>query len=486
MRNENTGNIKTVDAVVIGGGVLGCFAARNLLRWNLSVLLIEEKEDVCTGITRANSAIVYSGYDNKAGSRKAQMTVRGNAGFEELCRELDVPFKRCGSLAVASGPCGEQVLRRKYENGMKNEVPGLRLLSGTEARAMEPHLSENVTIALYAPTTGTVNPWKLGIAAYESARQNGCRVWLNTKVTGIEKAGQGYLVECEPNTENHLTLKNQRVSCQAVLNCAGLCSDQVQEFLFPPSVRLFPDGGGYLVFNHDAPGPEHIIFQEAENGKGITAVPTVERNLLAASPKRELPQEWFATDDGVFEIMKQMGAETLPRVDFTQVIRSFGAVRPNPHRVVQNEQKQYVPDGKSIGSFSIENPAPGFYSLIGIKTPGLTCADELGMYLAKQTAEYLNVSENPAFDPVRKGIPSVHSMDYEQRADWVAGHPEYGEIICLCEDISRGEILEAIRRGAVTVDGVKRRVGAGLGQCQGSRCSQKIAAVIKEFAEQYR
>ena len=522
--------MKCVDTVVIGGGILGCFAARNLLRWNISVLLIEKNDDVCMGITRANSAIVYSGCDNKPGSLKAELAIRANRQFDELCKELDVPFSRCGSLAVAVGPCGEQVLQQKYEQGKQNGVPGIRLLTGEEAGKLEPHLKNDVTMALYVPGTGTVNPWQLGIAAYENARQNGCEVWLNTEVTGIRKTEQGYVIGCrdtdrraEPMQDSCELEKREsfekEVFCRTVINCAGLSSDQVQEMLFPPSVRLFPDGAGYLVLDRECPGPKHIVFQEAEDGKGITAIPTAEGNLLLASPKRNQEGEPFSADNRVLEEIKQMTEALLPEVDCRQVIRSFGAVRPNPHRVikvpvekkeVQNGEIQnrksrsgiarnendaeemtenkvengsgvtYIPDGKNIGSFSIEHPEDGFFSMIGIKTPGITCANELGLYLAEQITEYLGAEKNLQFDSVRKGIPSVHQMSYELRAALAKEHPEYGEVICRCEDITKGEILEAIRRGAKTAEGVKRRVGTGMGRCQGSRCSQKIERLIKE------
>lgn len=514
--------MKYVDAVVIGGGVLGCFAARNLLRWNMSVLLIEKEEDICRGITKANSAIVYSGCDNKPGSLKAELTVRANGRFDTLCRNLDVSFHRCGSLAAAVGPCGEQVLQEKYEQGKRNGVPGMQLLSGEEARKMEPYLSADVTMALYVPGTGTVNPWQLGIAAYENALQNGCEAWLSTEVTGIQKSEQGYLVKCKGrninkySSESKMTNDSDKtersiqeevsekiVVCRAVINCAGLSADKVQEMLFPPSIRLFPDGAGFLVLDRNCPGPVHIVFQEMEDGKGITAIPAVEGNLLLASPKRNQEGEPFSTDHEVLGKIKQMTAELLPEMDCSRVIRSFGAVRPNPHRVKailadgkerneavekaaedevlkKKENIRYLPDGKNIGSFSIEHPEDGFYSLIGIKTPGLTCADELGKYLAERTAAYLGTGENPQFDPVRKRIPSIHRMTPEERESFVNQHPEYGEVICRCEDITKGEILEAVQRGAKTAEGVKRRVGTGMGRCQGSRCSQKIERLIKE------
>ena len=169
------------DVAVIGGGLLGCFAARNLCRWDTSVLLLEAREDVCTGISRANSAIIYPGYDHKPGTLKAAMTVRGNESFGRLCEELDVPFSRCGSLMLSYGPQADTVLRFKYERGLRSGVPGLSLLSGREAETMEPCLANGVSSALYAPTAGTVNPWELCIAACENARENGTQVSLTLR-----------------------------------------------------------------------------------------------------------------------------------------------------------------------------------------------------------------------------------------------------------------------------------------------------------------
>lgn len=442
------------DVAVIGGGVLGCFAARNLMRWDLSALLIEAAEDVCTGITRANSAIVYAGYDNQPGSRKARMTVTGNRDFDRLCRELEVPFCRRGSLMVSTGPRGEQVLRKKLAQGLQNGVPGLALLSGDEAREREPMLSSAITAALYAPTTGTVNPWALGIAAFENARDNGCQYLPGTAVADIHREDSGYVIDAG----------GESIHCKAILNCAGLQAPRIQELLFPPSVRLDCDGADFLVLDALAPTPRHILFQETEEaGKGITAVPTVEGNLLLGPSRRPLNGPLWATTREGLAFLREAARQLLPSVALDMVIRSFASVRPNPRHVVLRNG-EYVPDGTGIGSFVIENPAPGFYSLIGIKTPGLTCADQLGQHLAGQVARFLNAPPNPDFDPHRKAIPK----------------PDDPEIVCQCEGVTRSEILEAIRRGAATVDGVKRRVGSGMGRCQGSRCSFAIEKLLEE------
>jgi len=485
-------NTRTFDVVVIGGGVLGCHAARNLCRWNLSVALLEEKKDVCTGITRANSAIVYPGYDNQPGSVKAQMSVRACASFDRLCEELEVSFVRRGSLMVSFGPNADRVLEKKLRHGLENGVPGLRLISGDEACAIEPMLSSDVTKALYCPSTGTVNPWQFGIAAFENAVHNGCVPMLNTKVLGISKTGYHYIIETDTGS----------VECRAVLNCAGLAADKVQEMLFAPSVRLFFDASDYFVMDRTMRTPEHIIFHESEDkGKGITAVPTIEGNLLLESPARPLssPGESvqtiaaaFSTDTGSLTTLRRTVSQMLPDVDFHQIIRTFGAIRPNPHKVIYQDG-QWVPDGKGISSFVIEHPAPGFYSLIGIKTPGLTCADQLGAYLADACACELDAAPNKNFDPHRKAIVQVHTMDFDTRSVLAAENPEYADIVCQCGDISRAEIREAILRGARTpegvfqrlgasdLDGVKRRIGAGMGHCQGSRCSYEIQRMINEL-----
>ena len=436
--------MKQFDAIVIGGGILGCMTARNLRRWNISTLLIEKEDDVCKGITRANSAICYAGYDNKPGSLKAELTVRGNTGMASLCEELEVPFSRCGSLLVTYDPDSVSKMQRKLDNGIRNGVPGIRMLEGSEAEAMEPMLRKGVAAALYAPSTGTVNPWQLGIAAYENALQNGAQAKLNTEVHAIGKTGTGFEVETDSDT----------YACKMVFNCAGLFADKVQELAFEPSVRLKPDSAEYLVFDELAAKPERIIFLQANScGKGITAIPCTEGNLLISGIRKELGTPFAATAEGL-EALRNSVTELLPDADVSMVIRSFGAVRPNPYRE----------NGESLHDFCIENPAPGFYSLIGIKTPGLTAANELGLHLARIAADYLGAEENKHFDPKRKAISEKDN-----------------EILCQCGGISRAQIVEAIRRGAATVDGVKRRVGTGMGRCQGSRCTLKIEKLLEEY-----
>lgn len=434
-----------VDVVVIGGGVLGAFAARNLRRWRLETLLTCAEMDVCMGITRANSAIVYSGCDNKPGSFKAEMTVAANRNFAKLCDELAVPFKRCGSLLVADGSESEAVLHKKLKQGRENGVPDLCILSGEEARALEPMLAESVTAALLAPSSGTVNPWQLGIAAYENAVQNGCRAKMGCEVRQIRREKDGYVLETDAETFH----------CRAVVNAAGLAAAALQESCFPPSIRLALDAADYLVLDKNTPAPRHILFQECSNGKGVTVVPTVEGTLLLESPVRPLTGERWATSREGLTTLHHLAKVMLPELAVERQIRSFAAVRPNPY--VVNSEKTRLHD------FVIAAPAENFISLIGVKTPGLTCADALGNEVARRIATALGAELNENFSPSRKVLV--------QKDD---------EIVCQCEQISKGEILAAIARGAHTLDGVKHRTGSGLGRCQGSRCRAHIEALLEE------
>jgi len=460
--------MKSFDVAVIGGGLLGCFTARSLCLYELKTVLIERQDDICRGISRANSAIVYPGYDNKPGSLKAQMTVRANAYFDRLCDELDVEFIRRGSLLLSYDEVCDRVLEKKLMQGLENGVPELYIVSGEKAMELEPKLSAMPRTALYCPGTGTVNPWQLGIAAYENALQNGLDAMLGVSVLGIEKSNDSYIIKTE----------GEEISCRAVINCAGLFADKVREMLFEPELRIFPDASDFLVFDKHAPRPDMILFEERPKGKALTLVPTVEGNLLLESSLRELKSADFAFKaERRAELVAQARAIT-DTVSEDNIIRSFGAVRPNL-RYVKKVGDEYVPCDKDISSFALDRPEPGFLSLMGIKTPGLSCANELGMYAAQTMADYLSAGENNAFEPRRRGISRINKLSKQEREALISAEPDYADIICLCEGISRAEIKQAIARGARDVEGVKRRLGTSMGACQGSRCNYAISKMLE-------
>ena len=459
------------DVVVVGAGLLGCFTARALAAFDLRALVLEQREDVCTGISRANTGIVYTGCDTHPGTLKTRLCVQANREFDTLCRELDVPFSRPGSLMVSFGPRAERVLEEKYAQGRTNGVPGLELLNREQVLEREPSLSPAVTRGLYAPGTGTVNPWELGIAAYENAAANGVEFHFSETLLHISRAGDGFLLETD----------QERYTCRAVVNCAGLAADAVRELVFSPLVRIFPNGGDYLVLDTTADGfLRHVIFHEPEiKGKGLTLVPTVDGNLLAGPTERPLFGTGFAVSGEGLELLGKLCAQVVPGLPLDQVIRNFGALRPNPYYVHQ-EQGAWVPEQRSISNFTVLEE-DGLFSLIGIKTPGLTCAAGLGNYAAEKAAAHVGCRRpNRSFTPLRHRIRPVRELCEEERAALIRQNPDYGEIVCRCREITRGEILEAIRRGAVTVDGVKRRVGAGMGRCQGGYCMQTVLEILAD------
>lgn len=455
------------DVAVVGAGVLGCFAARALTAYDLHVAVFEAREDVCTGITRANTGIVYTGCDARPGTRKARLCVEANRDFGTLCETLGVRFSRCGSLMAAFGPRGAARLERKLSQGRSNGVPDLRLLTPAEVYQREPLLGPGVTAALCAPGTGTVDPWELGIAAFENARDNGAVFRFSEEIRHIERTAGG----CR--------LETSRRTCQAraVVNCAGLRADAVREMVQVPALRLFPTAGDYLVLDHDLAGMiSHVIFHEGEDGKGLTLVPTVDGAILAGPTEREAGEDRAVSAEGL-ETLCALCARVVPELPLDRVIRSFAALRPNP-RHVRRENGVWVPDPRAVHDFTVLEE-DGFISLLGIKTPGLTCAHLLGKLAAEAAVRFLGgPGRNPGFDPRRSPPPRLSGMAEADRAALVRREPDCGEIVCRCREVSRGEILEAIRRGASTVDGVKRRTGAGMGRCQGGRCVQKVLETI--------
>ncbi len=460
------------DVIIVGAGLLGCFAARALAGWNLQTLVLERREDVCTGVSRANTGILYPGYDNKPGSLKARLCVQAAAELDTLCRELDVPYSRPGSLMVACGPRAEAVLQSKLSQGEQNGVPGLRLLTRSEALAMEPGLTQAATAALYAPGTAVADPWAMGIAACENARANGVAFHLQEAVLRLERRADGFAVETD----------RQTYYARAVLNCAGLQADAVRELSERPNVRIFSTAADYWVLDAGGEGqPKHVLFFEPEEKvKGLTLTPTVDGSLLVGPTERPFDgRPGNPTAREGLDSLRAQCERLMPGLKLDGLIRSFGATRPNP-AFVRQEGERWIREDKSIPDFCILED-DGLYSLIGVKTPGFTCAAPLGREMAARIAAFLRCdSRNASFAPYRQGIPAVRRLSDEARAALVRGNPAYGEMVCHCWQVSRGEIDEAIRRGAVTVDGVKRRTGAGMGRCQGGECRREIARMLAQ------
>jgi len=486
--------IRKFDVIVVGGGLLGCFAARSLTKYALSVALLEKREDLCTGISRANTAIVYSGCDTKPGTMKTSMCVKSARGFAALCAELGVRYSACGSIMVCFGERGAAVLRKKLRQGASQGVRGMRMLTREEVLELEPNIAGNVDSGLFVPDTGTVMPWELCLAAAESAAGNGAEIVLNAEVTGIAKAGgaggaggtggvggadstlcpgHGYVVRTGAG----------EFFARAVVNCAGLSAENVLEMVSAPVVRVAPTFGDYYVLDTKAAGHiRHIIFHEREDkGKGLTLVPTVDGNILVGPTERKGADEPYATTGEGLEQLRSLVAEVMPSLPLERVINSFGAVRPNPYMLAKGDSGGWAAEERSISDFCVvESDGGAFLSFVGIKTPGLTCACELGGYAADKVAALFGAGPNAGYDPARPFPARPAGLALRERDALIRGNPGYGEIVCRCREVSEGEVIDAIRRapGAVTLDGVRRRTGAGSGRCQGGYCAKRVVEIL--------
>ncbi len=461
--------MKRIDVLVIGAGLLGCFTARNLTRYEMDVLVLEKECDVSRGISKANTGIIYTGYDNKPGTLKSKLCIQANEAFDALTRQLGVPFTRPGSLLIGFGPNADQVIRRKYLDGMRAGVRGIELLTGDRAKELEPGITDGITSAMYSRSTGTINPWELCIAAYENARDNGAQFRFDREVRAIRKEDGRFLVETDAD----------QYSAAAVVNAAGLYADQVRELIRKPLVRLYPTAADYMVLDISEKGKiNHIIFHEGENGKGLTLVPTVDGNLLAGPVNRapedgRLSASGFTVSSAGLAELKSLIRRIAPSVDPERQIRAFGSLRPNLYKV-HEESGKIVREETRFKDFSLLEE-DGFFSLIGIKTPGLTFSNELGRLAADKAAAFAGrTALRKSYNPCRNPIERTREMPESELAAKIQKDPGRGEIICGCMNVSRSEILQAVARGASDFEGVRRRTGAGMGRCQGSRCRKRI------------
>lgn len=447
------------DVIVVGGGVIGCAIARELSRYQLKIGLLEKEEDVCSGTSKANSAIVHAGYDAVPGTWKARLNVEGNRMMEELSRSLDFDFKRNGSLVVCFSKEDEPRLRQLYERGRKNKVPGLLLLSGEEARAMEPSLSAQVTMALFAPTGGIVCPFGLTIALAENAAENGVDFHRETLVEELRKSQNGY----------ELLTNRGLYHAKTVVNAAGVYADVLHNMVSSHKLSITARKGDYCLFDKEAGGlVKKTIFQlPGAMGKGVLVTPTVHGNLLIGpSAVDTSDREGTKTTAMELEEIQKKAAKSVEHIPFGKVITSFSGLRAHE-----------AGDDFVIGE---AEDAPGFFDAAGIESPGLSCSPAIGRLVAGMVADKLAAKEKENFKETRKGIVNPAKLSEEERRKLLAEKPEYGVIVCRCEEISEGEILDAIDRpvGAVSMDGIKRRTRAGMGRCQGGFCTPKTMELI--------
>lgn len=447
------------DVIIIGAGVSGCASARELSRYKAKICVLEKEEDVCCGTSKANSAIAHAGYDAPVGSLMAKLNVQGNRMLERLSEELDFEFKRIGSLVLCRTKEERPRLQELYDRGVANGVEGLRILEKEELRAMEPNVSDDAVAALYAPTAGILCPFQMNIAFAENACANGVEFVFDTKVQGIRKMEKGWAVETSRG----------RFETKCVVNAAGVYADTIHNMVSSKKIKITPRRGDYCLLDKSAGNHvSHVIFAlPNQYGKGILVTPTVHGNLLVGPTAIDIGNKEGVntTREGLDQVLERAG-ESVKNLPMRSVITSFAGLRAH------EENHEFI-IGEAEG-------AEGFVDCAGIESPGLTASPAIGVMVADIVGNLLHLKENPAFTGTRQGILDPEELSVTERKELIKKNPAYGNIICRCEMVTEGEIIDAVRRplGAKSLDGVKRRTRAGMGRCQAGFCSPRVMEIL--------
>lgn len=448
------------DVVIIGAGVTGCAIARELSRYQVNACVIEKCEDVCCGTSKANSAIIHAGFDAAEGSLMAKLNVQGNEMMEQLAKELDFPFKKNGSLVVCMNEEDLPGLQTLYDRGVKNGVKELRILTKEEVLEMEPNLSEQIAGALYAPTGGIVCPFNLTIALAENANVNGVEFKFNTEVNDIKAANGYYTIETSQGA----------IESKYVVNAAGVHADIIHNMVSANKITIIPRRGDYCLLDKTAGNyvSKTIFPLPTKLGKGVLVSPTVHGNLIVGPTAIDIEDKegTNTTRAGLDDLISKAGM-TVKDLPIRQVITSFAGLRAHEvgHEFIIGE----VEDAKQ------------FIDAAGIESPGLSSAPAIGVMVADILCEKMGLVKKEDFVATRKGLLNPSELSIEERNKLIKENPAYGTIICRCESITEGEIIDAIHRpvGAKSLDGVKRRTRAGMGRCQSGFCSPRTMEILE-------
>ena len=449
------------DVIIIGGGVVGCSVARELSRFDADILLLERGNDVSVGTSKANSGIVHGGYDAKPGTLKAKFNVAGNAMFDALARELDFPFKRNGSMVLCFDKADIGKLLELKEQGVKNGVQGLYVLEGYEAvKAMEPYVSEKVVAALVVPNGGIVSPYEMTIAYAENAATNGVEFRFGSEVTAIDRIDGGLQVTCADGFT---------AQAKYVVNAAGVYADVINNMISPDKMHITARKGDYELLDKTCGYmASHTLFQmPTKLGKGVLVTPTCHGNILVGPTATDVTdKDDVATTPEELASAFDRALLTMPSLNRRNIITQFSGLRAHLDT-----------DDFVIGESAA---VKGLYNVAGIESPGLSSAPAIAVHVAEEIAQKLSLGKNANFVAERKGIPHFATLSDEERQKLVAENPLYGRIVCRCETVTEGEIVEAIRRkpGAVDMDGVKRRTRQGMGRCQAGFCTPRVMEIL--------
>lgn len=446
------------DVCIIGGGIIGTAIARELSQYEISVALFEKNADVSFGISKANSGIIHSGFADKLGSLKGKLCIEGNVLYENLCKDLEVPFHRIGSLVVARKE-EYKTLKELMTQGKKNGLSGLEIWNKKKLFEKEPNLNHSLHYALYAPTAGIISPYEITIALMENAKDNGVEILFETKLKDVELFNK-----------NLFKLKTNKgiFKTKFLINSAGLYSDNVSAMVGIKYFKIFPVKGEYLLFDKEIGNlVNHVIFPTpTPTSKGILVSPTIDGNLIIGPNEEKVKNkdDLKTTSEGLKEVFT--GAKKiLSEINIKKIITSFAGLRAKAGDdfIIRQEEKYN-----------------NFINVAGIQSPGLTAAPAIAKYVVKILEKEINLIKKRNFKRTRNKILKIRELNNNEREKIIRKNSDYGKIICRCEEVSLAEVKEAIRRGAKTLDGIKYRVRCGMGRCQGGFCTPRVLMTMSK------
>lgn len=449
---------------IVGAGVVGSLIARELCRYDVEVIIFEKASDVGMGVTKANSAIVHAGYDDEPGTVRSKFCVPGNAIYSELSKELQFDLKRIGSLVLAFKDEELKTLEELYKRGEQNNVPGIEIWDRDKILAYEPNVNPEVIAALWAPTAGITEPWMVAMAAVENAIQNGAKLYLNTEILDISTV-DGKIKKVITNIGEF--------EVDALVNAAGMYADKIAKKAGAEYVPLHPRKGEYILLDKQEFGGfvKSVLFPTPSIlGKGTLVTPTVDGGILVGPtavdlpPEKEFREDTSTTFEG-FEALMSKALRMTPLIDFRASIKTFAGLRP------ESPQKDFF-----IGRTSVF----GFFNVMAMRSPGLTAAPAIAKYIVEEIQEAMgeNFTTKKDFNPLRERIKKYAELPPALWDEEIRKDPLAGKMICFCNKVTEKEILEAIKKGAKTIDGIKFRTRAMFGSCQGGFCMHRIMKIL--------
>ena len=444
------------DVIIIGAGITGALIAHELSKYNLSVLMLEKGSDVATGATGANSAMVHSGHDPKPNTLKCKYNILGNRMYPDLCKELKVSFDQVGAFVVATDSDEEETLQKLVQQCIDRQIP-YEVITGEEARRIEPNLSDNVICALSLPTTGIITPWEVCMAATEEAMLNGVELKLNYEVKSIKKSEDYFVI-------------NNELQAKVLINCAGVHCDDITNMLRVSPYKVEAKKGEYYILDHTGDKVvSHVIYPiPTSKGKGVLAVPTIHHNTLIGPNSDYCEDRDDTSTGGGLDYVKSEIAKTMKNIPFNKMVHNYAGLRPhidlNDFYIQEDDQIQ------------------NFIHVAGIESPGLTAAPAIAKDVVENIVlKKFNVTKKSEFVK-RKAYIKMYEKTDEEKAELIKKDPDFGKLICRCEKISLGEIKDVINRkcGATTIKGIRLRCRPGMGRCQGSFCEPEVFAILQK------